>query len=64
MLITGIATDQMGNKYYKIKNSWGTTDHIFEGYFFASEAFVKLKTIDIMVHKNAIPKDIRNKIGL
>jgi bleomycin hydrolase len=63
MLITGIATDQNGNRYYKIKNSWGTADHIYEGYFFASEAFVKLKTIDIMVHKNAVPKGIRNKLG-
>lgn len=63
MLICGIAKDQNGNKYYKVKNSWGTSDHIYEGYFFASEAFVKLKTIDVMVHKDAVPKDIRNKLG-
>ena len=62
MQITGIATDQDGNKYYKVKNSWGNDDHIYDGYFFASEAFVKLKTIDIMVHKNAIPSTISKKL--
>ncbi len=64
MQITGIAEDQDGNKFYKVKNSWGTTDHIYDGYFYASDAFVRLKTIDIMVHKDAIPKDIRKKLGL
>lgn len=63
MLISGIAKDQKGNKYYKVKNSWGTTDHIYNGFLFASEAYVKLKTIDIMVHKNCVPKDIRDKLG-
>ena len=64
MQITGIAEDQDGNKFYKVKNSWGTTDHIYDGYFYASDAFVRLKTIDIMVHKDAIPKNIRKKLGL
>ncbi|MBC8489815.1 MAG: aminopeptidase [Bacteroidetes bacterium] len=64
MLITGIAEDQEGNKYYKVKNSWGTEDHIYDGYFYASEPFVRLKTLDIMVHKDAIPKHIRKKLGL
>jgi len=62
MLITGIAKDQNGNKYYKVKNSWGTDGHIYDGYFYASEAFVRLKTIDIMVHKDAVPKQIRKKM--
>jgi bleomycin hydrolase len=64
MLITGIANDQNGNMFYKVKNSWGNNNHIYRGYFFASKAFVELKTIDIMVHKNAIPRDIQKKLGL
>jgi len=32
MLITGIANDQGNNIYYKVKNSWGNTDHKFQWY--------------------------------
>jgi len=64
MQITGIAEDQEGNRFYKVKNSWGTAGHIYDGYFFASKSFVQLKTIDIVVHKDAIPKNILKKMGL
>lgn len=64
MQITGIAEDQDGNRFYKVKNSWGTVGHIYDGYFFASRAFVQLKTIDLIVHKDAIPKNILKKMGL
>lgn len=63
MLIYGIANDQIGNKYYMVKNSWGTTDK-YKGIFYASEAFVKYKTLSILVHKNAIPRAIAKKIGM
>jgi len=65
MLIMGMAHDQKGNKYYMVKNSWGTdTENEYKGYFFASEPFVLYKTIDIMVHKDAIPKHIRKKLNI
>lgn len=64
MLIVGTATDQDGNKFYKIKNSWGTEGHIYHGYFYASEAYVKLQTIGICVHEDAIPKNTRKKLGM
>jgi bleomycin hydrolase len=64
MVITGMAEDQNGNLYYIVKNSWGTDNHIYDGYFYASEPFVKYKTMNIMVNKNAVPKKIRKKLGV
>ncbi|MFC2104809.1 aminopeptidase C [Bacteroidota bacterium] len=61
--IIGIAKDQNGNKFYKVKNSWGI-DNPYDGYIFMSEAFIKFKFIDIMVNKNTIPSDITKKLGL
>ena len=64
MHIVGIAKDQDGKTFYKVKNSWGTDDSKYDGFFYASEAFVLYKTMNIMVHKNAIPKHIANKLGV
>lgn len=64
MHLTGIAKDQNGAKYYLIKNSWGLEGSPYKGYFYASEPYVRLKTMDILVNKNAIPKDIRIKLGI
>ncbi len=63
MLIAGIAKDQNDTKYYYVKNSWNT-NNIYDGYFYASESFVKYKTMNIVVHKSAIPKDILKKLDL
>lgn len=63
MLITGIAVDQTGARFYKVKNSWGT-DQLYEGYFYASRPFVAYKTMGITVHKDVIPKDIKKKLGI
>ncbi|HOK37893.1 MAG: C1 family peptidase [Bacteroidales bacterium] len=63
MLISGIAKDQNGTKYYYVKNSWNTTND-YNGFFYASEAYVRYKTMNIVVHKDAIPKDIRKKLNI
>ena len=63
MQIYGIAKDQEGNEYYMVKNSWGT-DSKYKGHWYASKAFVRYKTMNIVVHKNALPKDIAKKLGL
>lgn len=64
MHIIGSATDNHGNKYYKVKNSWGTEGSRFDGYFYASESYVRYKTMSIMVHKEAVSKGLMKKLGL
>ena len=63
MHIVGTATDQNGTTYYTVKNSWGDYNDK-HGYFYASKAFVALQTTDIMINKNAIPKNIRKKLNI
>ena len=63
MQIYGIAKDQLGNEYYMVKNSWGTNSK-YNGHWYASKAFVRYKTMNIVVHKNSIPKAIAKKLGL
>ncbi len=63
MHIVGLFHDQNGNKFYYTKNSWGT-DYSYGGFIYMSLPYVKLNTIAIMVHKDAIPKAIRERIGL
>ncbi|MGN1226743.1 MAG: C1 family peptidase [Candidatus Cryptobacteroides sp.] len=56
MQIYGTATDQWGGKYYLVKNSWGEAGK-YKGIWYASEAFVKGQTLDICIHKSALPKE-------
>ncbi|MDR2839867.1 MAG: C1 family peptidase [Paludibacter sp.] len=63
MLIFGTAVDQNGTKYYLVKNSWGTYSK-YKGIWYVSRSFAEYKTIDALVHKDAIPKEIRKKLGI
>ncbi|MBN2572884.1 MAG: aminopeptidase [Ignavibacteriales bacterium] len=63
MHLVGLYQNQEGTKFYYTKNSWGETGK-YNGFLYMSEPFVKMKTIAIMVHKDAIPNEIRNKLKL
>lgn len=61
MEIVGIAKDQNGNRYYKVKNSWDTNQK-YNGFFYVSEPYFLAKTVDILVNREAIPGVIAKKI--
>ena len=63
MMIYGKAKDQIGNNYFIVKNSWGNIGK-YEGKFYASEAFVRYKTMNIIVHKDALPQNIKDALGI
>jgi bleomycin hydrolase len=63
MHIVGLATDQAGNIFFKVKNSWGITGK-YDGFIFVSKPFIALKTTNIMVNKAAIPAAIAKKLGI
>jgi bleomycin hydrolase len=63
MHITGISKDQQGTSYYITKNSWGATNPL-NGYVHVSKNYYLMKTVGIVVHKDAVPADIRAKLGL
>lgn len=63
MLMYGKAKDQNGTIYWMIKNSWGTNNK-YKGTWYISDSFVRFKTMNFVVHKKAIPRSIRRKLGI
>ena len=61
MHLVGTAMDQDETKYYIIKNSWGQKG-TYDGYIYMSEAYMQLKTVAIMVHNDAVPAEIMEKL--
>ena len=63
MHIYGVAKDQNGKEYYMVKNSWGETGD-YKGTWYMTKAFIAANTMDFLINKNAIPAEIRKKLGL
>lgn len=63
MLIVGIAYDQNNTKYYKVKNSWGS-NYGYEGYWYCSEAFVRLHTMFFTLNKEGLTSEMKAKLEL
>lgn len=61
MVIMGVATDQEGNRYYKVKNSWDT-NQLYNGFIYVSEPYFLEKTLSIVVNKEALPKQVASKM--
>ncbi len=63
MHIYGIAKDQNGKEYYMVKNSWGESGD-YKGTWYMTKAFIAANTMDFLINKNAIPAEIRKKLGI
>ena len=63
MLVVGIAKDQNGTKYYKIKNSWGEAGP-HKGYWYCSEQYLRQYTIFFTLHKDALSKSMKKSLNL
>ena len=64
MHLTGLAKDEKGQIFFQTKNSWSADSNNFGGYLYMSEDFIRLKTVAFMVHKDAISKEIKKKLGI
>ena len=63
MVIFGLAKDQRGKEYFMVKNSWGESGD-YKGIWYMTKSFIAANTMDFLINKNAIPADIRKKLGL
>jgi bleomycin hydrolase len=63
MHFTGLAEDQNGTLYFITKNSWAANSNKTGGYLYISESYARMNTIAIMIHKDALPENLKKRIS-
>jgi bleomycin hydrolase len=63
MHLTGMVKDQKGGKYFVIKNSWGEISEL-KGHVYVSESYARMNTISVLIPVDALPKSVKEKVGL
>ncbi len=63
MVIYGMAKNQHGRPFFLVKNSWGDAGQ-YKGIWYASWNYVAGRTMNIVLHKYAIPAAIAKKLGI
>jgi len=63
MQFVGIKRTKCGKDFFMVKNSWNEVGP-YKGFLYASESYFALNTIAIIIVKEAIPADIRAKLGI
>jgi len=63
MHVVGIARDETGATYYKVKNSWGDVGP-YHGFIYMSENYLRAKFDMLLLNKAALPQDIRARLGV
>lgn len=64
MHLTGLFKDEDGTYFYKTKNSWGEKSNGLGGYLYMSRSYVAMRSISILVHKDAVPEAVKHKLGI
>ncbi len=64
MHLTGLLKDQNGTLYYVTKNSWKDNSNDNGGYLNMSDSYLRMATVAIMIHKDALPKSLKKKLKL
>jgi bleomycin hydrolase len=64
MHLTGLFEDKNGNNFFLTKNSWGAKSNSYDGFLYMSDAFLRLHTVAVLVHKDVITKQLAKKLSL